>query len=667
MSSSTATTAAATATASAAAATTSASAGLTGNSSLKVVGVILAITSGLLIGSSFVLKKKGLIASQKGHAAGEGVAYLKSPLWWMGMTMMILGELCNFAAYAFVDAIVVTPMGALSVVICAILSSIFLKETLTFFGWMGCFLCIVGSIIIALNGPQEQAVSTISQFQDLFLSAGFLVFASVIIIGSLVIIFYFAPKYGKKNMIWYIAVCSMIGGLSVSCIQGLGSAIITTAKGDSQFKQWFTYFLILFVTVTLLTEIYYLNVALALFNTAMVTPTYYVIFTACTLITSVVLYQGLKATVTAILTVVLGTKTIQTRHQNKLIFVSATGFFVICAGIIILQMSKVDPESLGKLDRRSTILLKAAQSNTENTEKGISGLEDPGMDALRGSFGAVGSIIRARSARRLSQASKHGSQIRGRNMGHDDHRDDNRLEPQTNRLSTQGLEHLSRHQLYDAPMRASSDTTDSQDTLNPGSPTQRRTGLIPASPTVAKNPTIKFGTEDVAHYYPSPGKAGTAVHEQRLGHHGDTVTLPPPINATRSAPPTQGGFGGYNDPFSSTDNWRTQSQPRSAGPGNGPPSKSDTLGSSFGNDSLLDSTVSLQTMATLDSNTNAYDSSPPSNRNRPSHGHRYPSRGDDDPLEHQRLVGRSGGSIDSLESVDELKAGGIRLLPKIPK
>jgi hypothetical protein len=42
------------------------------------VGIILAVTSGLLIGSSFVFKKKGLLRSQAGHVAGEGVAYLKS-------------------------------------------------------------------------------------------------------------------------------------------------------------------------------------------------------------------------------------------------------------------------------------------------------------------------------------------------------------------------------------------------------------------------------------------------------------------------------------------------------------------------------------------------------------------------------------------------------------
>jgi len=44
----------------------------------KVVGIILAIVSGVLIGSSFVFKKKGLLRSQAGGVAGEGVGYLKS-------------------------------------------------------------------------------------------------------------------------------------------------------------------------------------------------------------------------------------------------------------------------------------------------------------------------------------------------------------------------------------------------------------------------------------------------------------------------------------------------------------------------------------------------------------------------------------------------------------
>jgi hypothetical protein len=45
---------------------------------IQIVGIILAVASGTLIGSSFVFKKKGLLRSQAGGEMGEGVAYLKS-------------------------------------------------------------------------------------------------------------------------------------------------------------------------------------------------------------------------------------------------------------------------------------------------------------------------------------------------------------------------------------------------------------------------------------------------------------------------------------------------------------------------------------------------------------------------------------------------------------
>lgn len=47
-------------------------------SQYRAIGISLAIGSGLLIGSSFVFKKRGLLKSQAGQVAGEGVAYLKS-------------------------------------------------------------------------------------------------------------------------------------------------------------------------------------------------------------------------------------------------------------------------------------------------------------------------------------------------------------------------------------------------------------------------------------------------------------------------------------------------------------------------------------------------------------------------------------------------------------
>lgn len=444
----------------------------------KIVGILLAVMSGVLIGSSFVFKKKGLLASQGDGKLGEGVAYLKSAMWWTGMIMMILGEICNFAAYSFVEAIVVTPMGALSVVICAILSHFFLNESLTTFGAIGCALCIVGSVVIALNGPKEETVGQILEFQKLFLSPGFLVWSGVVIVASLVIIIFFAPKYGEKSMLWYIGVCSLIGGLSVSCTTGLGAAIVTSIMGDNQFKHWFIYFLLIFVAITLITEIFYLNKALALFNTALVTPTYYVLFTSATLITSIILFQGLKAPATSIITLVMG-------------------FLTICLGITLLQMSKVDPTSL-KLDRRSTILLQAAKRPTELQEKSITGFEDPGMDALRGGFGTVGSIIRARSMRKsvMSQGSSSPAveQWRQRHpyaSGVDEN------------ASGSGIfmPDIKRHQLYDAPVPR--DSTFSNNTQDDNDSVRPKRG----------HKSIKFGQEDTRHFYPTPGTPGVPHHD----------------------------------------------------------------------------------------------------------------------------------------------------------
>jgi len=231
--------------------------------SYKIIGLVLALGSGLFIGVSFVLKKTGLLKANEKYneEAGEGYGYLKNAYWWTGMTLMIMGEICNFAAYLFADAVLVTPMGALSVVVTAILSAIFLKERLSFVGKIGCFNCIVGATVIALNAPEQGAVNTIQDMKRMVLAPGFLVFGCVIIAGCTFVALVVAPKYGKKSMLVYLTVCSLIGGLSVVGIQGIGAAITAQARGIPQFNQWFLYVLLAFIIVTLVTEIIYLNVS----------------------------------------------------------------------------------------------------------------------------------------------------------------------------------------------------------------------------------------------------------------------------------------------------------------------------------------------------------------------------------------------------------------------
>jgi hypothetical protein len=158
----------------------------------------------------------------------------------------------------------------------------------------------------------------------LFLLSGFLVYASLIVVLSLVLIFYCGPRWGKKNMLVYISICSVIGSLSVVFTQGFGSAIVYSIGVANQFTNWFIYLMLLILTFTLALEIVYLNKALNLFNTALVTPTYYVIFTTMTILSSTILFQGFNASGTDIASCVMG-------------------FFCICSGVALLHHSSASP------------------------------------------------------------------------------------------------------------------------------------------------------------------------------------------------------------------------------------------------------------------------------------------------------------------------------------
>ena len=104
---------------------------------------------------------------------------------------MTVGEIANFAAYTFAPPILVTPLGALSVLIgsvscsdstrnaeidisssSAVLASFFLNEQLGRIGRAGCSLCLVGSIIIVLHAPEDKELQTVDEMLQYALQPG---------------------------------------------------------------------------------------------------------------------------------------------------------------------------------------------------------------------------------------------------------------------------------------------------------------------------------------------------------------------------------------------------------------------------------------------------------------------------------------------------------------
>ncbi|XP_034037784.1 magnesium transporter NIPA2 [Thalassophryne amazonica] len=258
------------------------------------IGLSLAISSSLFIGASFILKKKGLLrlAGKGSVRAGQGgYAYLKEWLWWAGLISMGAGEAANFAAYAFAPATLVTPLGALSVLVSAVLSSYFLNERLNVHGKIGCLLCVFGSTVMVIHAPQEEEVSSLSAMADKLIDPGFIVFAVCIVGSSLVLIFAVAPRYGQKNVLVYILICSVIGSLSVSCVKGLGIGIKELFAGTAVLKDPLFWALVICLVICVGIQINYLNKALDIFNTSIVTPIYYVFFTTSVMACSAILFK----------------------------------------------------------------------------------------------------------------------------------------------------------------------------------------------------------------------------------------------------------------------------------------------------------------------------------------------------------------------------------------
>ena len=83
------------------------------------------------------------------------------------------GEAFNFAAYAFAPAALVTPLGALSILVTAVMADWLLGERLHPLGMAGCVLCVTGSTVIVLHAPEEREITSVHELAALATAPAF--------------------------------------------------------------------------------------------------------------------------------------------------------------------------------------------------------------------------------------------------------------------------------------------------------------------------------------------------------------------------------------------------------------------------------------------------------------------------------------------------------------
>ncbi|KAJ7096034.1 magnesium transporter NIPA-domain-containing protein [Mycena epipterygia] len=338
----------------------------------KYIGLALAVSSSVAIGTSIVITKKGLTASADGTSASDNLSYLRNPIWWAGMSTF-----ANFAAYTFAPPVLVTPLGALSVLIGAVLASFLLNERLGHLGQVGCALCLLGSVIIVLHAPEDKPVETIVDFLNYALQPGFLLYCFTVCVLALILAYGVGPRYGRTNPVVYISIASIVGSVSVMFVKGFGVAVKLTFGGKNQFIYPSTYIFGLISVGCIVIQLNYYNKALDTFSVNLVNPLYYVGFCSATIVASLILFQGFNTT--------------DATNTVSLI----CGFIVTFLGVHILNLSMLEESAQASADIPGGVTLEGRLSL--DGWHGIQRNSMMGMPSPRG-HGRRSSLYRAQSS-----------------------------------------------------------------------------------------------------------------------------------------------------------------------------------------------------------------------------------------------------------------------------
>lgn len=161
-----------------------------------------------------------------------------------------------------------------------------------------------------------------TEIWNLATQPAFLCYTVAVIAIVLVLTLHFVPRCGHTNVLVYTGICSLMGSITVMSIKAMGIAIKLTIEGTSQLVYPATWFFTMVAITCVIMQLNYLNKALDTFNTSVVSPIYYVMFTTLTIVASVIMFKDWDG------------------QSASDIVSEICGFITVLSGTIILHVTK---------------------------------------------------------------------------------------------------------------------------------------------------------------------------------------------------------------------------------------------------------------------------------------------------------------------------------------
>ncbi|KAI9278019.1 magnesium transporter NIPA-domain-containing protein [Sporodiniella umbellata] len=232
--------------------------------------------------------QKVVMAMAQEQTKGDDTQYLKSKLWWLGISLMILGEVGNFVAYGFAPASTIAPLGTTTLVSNVILAPLMLKEVFRKRDLLGVFLAVSGAAVVVLSSNSEEVALSPELIMEAITQTQSIIYFILTTI-AIIVLTILSPIHGASSIMIDLGLVAIYGGYTVLSTKSVASLLSLSFL--KMFAYPVSYVLIAVLVITAVLQIKYLNKALQRFDSTEVIPTQFVLFTVSAIIGSAVLYH----------------------------------------------------------------------------------------------------------------------------------------------------------------------------------------------------------------------------------------------------------------------------------------------------------------------------------------------------------------------------------------
>uniref|UniRef100_G1SD66 NIPA like domain containing 3 n=1 Tax=Oryctolagus cuniculus TaxID=9986 RepID=G1SD66_RABIT len=240
----------------------------------NLIGALLAIFGHLVVSIALNLQKYCHI-----RLAGtkDPRAYFKTKTWWLGLFLLLLGELGVFAAYAFAPLSLIVPLGAVSVIGRYVLS------------FVGCGLAVVGTYLLVTFAPNSHEKMTGENVTRHLVSWPFLLYMLLEIVLFCLLLYFYKEK-NANNIVVVLLLVALLGSMTVVTVKAVAGMLVLSIQGDLQLDYPIFYVMFVCMVATAIYQAAFLSQASQIYDSSLIASVGYILSTTVAITAGAVFY-----------------------------------------------------------------------------------------------------------------------------------------------------------------------------------------------------------------------------------------------------------------------------------------------------------------------------------------------------------------------------------------